>query len=278
MKKSWVTSVFVSILTASLFLAGCGSTNSSTGSTGETTGGDNHATASSLEDIKKAGKIRIGTEGTYAPFTFHDSSGKLTGFDVELASEIAKRIGVEAEFIESKWDGMFAGIDAGRFDIVVNQVAIREDRLQKYDFSDPYNVSKAVLLVAEDNQEIKSFADLKEKKAGQTLTSNLTEIAKQNGAEIVQTEGFNQAMDLLIAGRIDATVNDGLSFYDFKTKKPDAKVKVVAEHPDASKNGVMIKKGSKELVDAVNKALKEMQADGTYLKISEKYFSTDVSK
>lgn len=236
------------------------------------------ASKSLLETIKANGKIRIGTEGTYAPFTFHDKDGKLTGFDVEIAQEISKRLGVQPEFLETKWDGMFAGLDAKRFDVVINEVGIKEDRKVKYDFSDPYIVSKAVLIVNEDNQDIKKLADLKGKKAGQSLTSNLTEIAKSNGATIVQTDGFNQAIDLLLSKRIDATVNDGLSFLDFKKQRPDAKIKIVDETKEATPSAVLINKGNKELVDAINKSLADMKTDGTYLKISQKYFGADVSK
>lgn len=231
-----------------------------------------------LESVKASGKLRIGTEGTYAPFTFHDKDGKLTGFDVEIAEEVAKRLGVEPEFIETPWDGIFAGLDAKRFDAVFNEVTIRDDRKEKYDFSDPYIVSRAVLIVPEDNEDIKVFADLKGKKAGQSLTSNLTDIAKENGAEIVATEGFNQAIDLLLSKRIDATVNDGLSFLDLKKQRPDVKLKVVDEMPDAAESAALFNKGNEELVQAVNEALTSMKSDGTYLKISEKYFGEDVSK
>jgi len=234
--------------------------------------------ANSLEAIKANGKINIGTEGTYAPFTFHDKSGKLVGFDVELAEEVAKRLGVEPKFIETKWDGMFAGLDAKRFDLVSNEVSIRDDRKAKYDFSDPYIVSKAVLIVRQDNETIKKLADLKGKKAGQSLTSNLADIAKANGATIVQTDGFNQAIDLLLSKRIDATINDGLSYLDLKKQKPDVALKVVDEAQDAAQSGFLFNKGNKELVDAVNKALADIKSDGTYLKISEKYFGADVSK
>ncbi|MDF2591427.1 MAG: amino acid transporter substrate-binding protein [Clostridia bacterium] len=231
-----------------------------------------------LEKIKTEGVIKIGTEGTYAPFTFHDKDGKLTGFDVEIAEEIAKRLGVKAEFIETKWDGMFAGLDAKRFDAVANQVTIRPDRIEKYDFSDAYIVSKAVLIVGAENNDIKTFADLKGKKSGQSLTSNLGDIAKSNGAELVSVDGFNQALDLLTSKRIDATINDSLSFLDYKTQRPDAPIKVAAELDTKDESGILFNKGNQELVDAVNKALAEMKADGTYLKISQKWFSEDVSK
>jgi L-cystine transport system substrate-binding protein len=279
MKKFGV--VLTLLLAFSVVLAACGKKNNeSQGAASPSASPSASASASTslLDTIKANGKIRIGTEGTYAPFTFHDKDGKLTGFDVELAQEVSKRLGVEPEFIETKWDGMFAGLDAKRFDLVANEVGIRDDRKEKYDFSSPYIVSKAVLIVRQDNNEIKSLADLKGKKAGQSLTSNLADIARSNGAEIVQTEGFNQAIELLLSKRIDATVNDGLSFLDFKKQQPDAPIKVVAETSDASQSAFLFNKGNPELVDAVNKALDEMKQDGTYLKISEKYFGTDVSK
>ncbi|MEK4064585.1 MULTISPECIES: amino acid ABC transporter substrate-binding protein [unclassified Paenibacillus] len=232
----------------------------------------------SLEAVKASGKLRIGTEGTYAPFTFHDAEGKLTGFDVEIAKEITKRLGVEPEFIETQWDGLFAGMDAKRFDTIFNEVSITDERKVKYDFSEPYIVSKGALIVREDNQNITAFADLKGKKAGQSLTSNLSDIARENGAEIVAVDGFNQAIDLLTSGRIDATVNDGLSYLDLKKQKPDAKIKQVDETAEGSKSAAVFLKGNEELVNAVSDALAEMKSDGTYLKISEKYFGADVSK
>ncbi|MNO63561.1 L-cystine-binding protein TcyA precursor [compost metagenome] len=278
MKKSSI--LLSALLVFTLVLAACGNNNGqNTNSQGNSGNGETAQSEQTLLDqVKANGKIRVGTEGTYAPFTYHDKEGNLTGFDIELTREVAKRLGVEAEFIETKWDGIFAGLDAKRFDLVANQVSIRDDRKEKYDFSDPYIVSKAVLIVNEKNEDIKKLADIKGKKAGQSLTSNLTDIAKENGAEIVQTDGFNQAIDLLISGRIDATVNDGLSYLDFKKQKPDAPIKVVDEAANASHSGFLFNKGNAELVDAVNKALEEIKADGTYLKISEKYFGEDVSK
>lgn len=233
---------------------------------------------SDLEAIKSAGKLRIGTEGTYAPFTFHDDTGALVGFDVEIGREIAKRIGVEAEFIEGKWDGLIAGIDANRYDAVINQVGITDERKAKYDFSEPYIASKAVLIVRGDNSEITSFADLAGKKSAQTLTSNFAKLATENGAELVGTDGFDQSIALVVDGRADATINDSLSFYDFKKQKPDVDVKIAATQENADYSGVLIRKGNPELLQAINDALAAMKADGTYAQISEKYFGADVSQ
>ncbi|NGO51914.1 amino acid ABC transporter substrate-binding protein [Allomesorhizobium camelthorni] len=231
-----------------------------------------------LDAIKAAGVLKIGTEGTYAPFTYHDQSGKLVGFDVEIGEEIAKRLGVKAEFLEGKWDGLIAGLDANRYDAVINQVGITEERKAKYDFSDPYIASKAALIVREDNAEIKGFADLTGKRAAQSLTSNYGKIAEQAGAELIGTDGFDQSIALVVQGRADATINDSLSFLDFKKKQPNAPVKIAATEDEAAYSGVIVRKGDPELVAAINEALKAMKADGTYQKIAEKYFGQDVSQ
>ncbi|WP_377290132.1 amino acid ABC transporter substrate-binding protein [Rhizobium sp. SG2393] len=231
-----------------------------------------------LDQIKSAGVIKIGTEGTYAPFTFHDKSGKLVGFDVEIGEAVAAKLGVKAEFIEGKWDGLIAGLDANRYDTVINQVGITEARKQKYDFSEPYIASKAVLIVKEGNEDIKSFDDLKGKTSAQSLSSNFGKIAEAAGAELVGTDGFDQSIQLVLTGRADATINDSLSFLDFKKQQPQAPVKVVAEKPDADYSGIIVRKGDADLVAAINKALAEIKADGTYKTISDKYFGQDVSK
>lgn len=231
-----------------------------------------------LNEIKSAGTLKIGTEGTYAPFTFHDASGKLVGFDVEIGEAVAAKLGVKAEFVEGKWDGLIAGIDAKRYDTVINQVGITEARKQKYDFSEPYIASKAVLIVKQDNEDIKGFADLKGKKSAQSLTSNFGKIAETNGAELVGTDGFDQSIQLVLTGRADATINDSLSFLDFKKQKPDAPVKIAAEQENADYSGIIIRKGEPELLEAINKALADIKADGTYQKIADKYFGQDVSK
>ncbi len=231
-----------------------------------------------LDAVKQAGALRIGTEGTYAPFTFHDASGELVGFDVEIGRAIAEHIGVEPQFVEGPWDGLIAGIDANRYDVVINQVGINAERQAKYDFSEPYIASKAVLVVREDNTDITSFEDLSGKRSAQTLTSNFGKLAQQYGAELVPTEGFDQSIALVTQGRADATINDSLSFYDFKKQQPDAEVKIVAEAEDADFSGVLLAKNRPELLAAINAALEEIKADGTYAEISQKYFGEDVSQ
>ncbi|WP_438315406.1 transporter substrate-binding domain-containing protein [Sporosarcina sp. FA9] len=265
--------LFILLFSATVLLVACGNTDK-----GKTSDKDNSGkgTVELLTKIKEDGKLLIGTEGTYPPFTFHDEQGKLTGFDVEVAEEIAKRLGVEPVFFETQWDAIFAGLDSKRFDMIANQVGIREDRLEKYDFSKPYITSAAVLVTHTDNKDVTGFEDIKGLKSAQSLTSNYADTAKSYGAEIVGVEGFNQAIEMLNSKRVDVTINDRLSVLDFKKHKPDAPVQVIATHEDASKMGLMFRKGNETLVEEVNKTMDEMIKDGTYLKISEKWFGEDV--
>ncbi|MBV2143194.1 amino acid ABC transporter substrate-binding protein [Falsochrobactrum sp. TDYN1] len=231
-----------------------------------------------LDAIKAAGVLKIGTEGTYAPFTYHDKDNKLVGFDVEIGEAVAAKLGVKPQFVEGKWDGLIAGLDSKRYDAVINQVGITEERQKKFNFSNPYIVSKVVLIVNDKNDTIKNFADLKGKKAAQSLTSNYGKLAKESGAELVATDGFDQSIQLVLTGRADATLNDSLSYLDFKKQQPDAPVKVVAEKENADASGIIVRKGDDDLVAALNKALDEIKTDGTYDKISQKYFGQDVSR
>jgi L-cystine transport system substrate-binding protein len=277
MKK--LTFIFVLLFSTLLILSACGKDDKAKEDKKE-----EPKTAEKTEDqdllakVKDDGKLLIGTEGTYAPFTFHDESGNLTGFDVEIATEVAKRLGVDPEFKETQWDAIFAGLDAKRFDMIANQVGIRPDRQEKYDFSDPYITSAAVLIVHKDNNEVKNFEDIKGLNAAQSLTSNYGDLAKKNGANLVSVEGFTQSVELLASKRVDVTINDRISFLDYTKQRPDAPIKIAATSEDASASGLMFRKGSDKLVTEVNKALTEMVEDGTYKKISEKWFGEDVLK
>lgn len=231
-----------------------------------------------LAAVQSSGELRIGTEGTYAPFTYHDGANKLVGFDVEIGEAVAGKLGVKPVFVEGKWDGLIAGLDANRYDAVINQVGITDQRKQKYDFSAPYIVSKAVLIVRDDNTDIQDFADLKGKRAAQSLTSNYAAMATEAGAELLGTNGFDELVQLVLTKRADATINDSLSFLDFKKQKPDAPVKIVAEQEDSAASGIIVRKGDPEFVAALDKALEEIKADGTYQAIADKYFGQDVSR
>jgi L-cystine transport system substrate-binding protein len=268
--KKWKLS-FILLVALSILLAACG------GNTEEKEQSSDEGKQSLYDKVKEDGELLIGTEGTYPPFTFHDESGELTGFDVEIAREVAERLGVKPVFRETQWDAMFEGLNSERFDMIANQVGIREDRQEKYDFSVPYIESTAVVVTSKDNDKVKSFEDIKGLVSAQSLTSNYKDIAEKNGATIQGVEGLAQAVQLLEQGRVDVTVNDKISILDYLNKQKDANIKITAEAGEASESGLMFRKGSDKLVEEVNKALEEMMNDGTYQEISEKWFGEDVS-
>ncbi|MRG87657.1 amino acid ABC transporter substrate-binding protein [Salinibacillus xinjiangensis] len=234
--------------------------------------------SNSYDEIMESGVISVGTEGTYAPFTFHNEEDKLTGYDVEVMREVANRMGLEVDFQETQWDSMFAGLNAERFDVIANQVGINEDRLENYDFSIPYTVSSAVVVVPENNNDITSFEDIEGKTSGQSLTSNYQAIAKEHGAEIQGVEGLAQSIELIKQGRADMTVNDRLAVLDYIQQQPDAGIKIAAQEDEVSETAFAFRKGNEKLVEAVNEQLEAMKEDGTLTEIAKKWFGEDVSQ
>jgi cystine transport system substrate-binding protein len=266
------------VAVAALGLAGCASGDAGTGSPAGTSG--TPAAASSLSDVQAAGELVIGTEGTYSPFSFHEGSGSgaLTGYDVDVATAVAGKLGVEPVFEETQFDGIFAGLEAGRWDVIANQISITPEREEVYDFSEPYTVSPGVIIVKGSDSGISSFADLAGKTTAQSLTSNWNELATKSGAKVEAVEGFAQAVTLLQQGRVDATINDRLTLLDYQKQQGDSDLEVAAQTDDPSLNAFVFRKGSDDLVTAVDGALADLKADGTIASISEKYFGADVSQ
>lgn len=270
---------FYSLFILVLLLAACGGGGEEEKGKEETKEKDGaQPTETTLYDaIKEDGTLTVGTEGTYAPFTFHNDEDVLTGYDVEVIKEVAKRMDLEVEFKETQWDSMFAGLNAERFHLIANQVGINDERKENYDFSEPYTYSTAVLVIPKDSEGITSFEDLSGKKSAQSLTSNYGKIAEENGAELVGVEGLAQAIELMKQGRAEATVNDKLAVLDYIKQKGEDDIQIVAETDDVTEMAFIFNKDNKELVDAVNEQLKAMKEDGTLKKISEEWFGEDVS-
>lgn len=284
MKKSKIFSLLFTVLITSAAFTGCaqqaGTQNpaQAAGEPASSAAAQSGAGSDLLGQIQEKGIMLVGTEGTYSPFSYHDSDNKLVGFDVEIAEAVGKELGVQTQFVETKWDSMVAGLDAKRFDVVFNQVGTTDERKQKYDFSTPYTVTRAALVVRSDNQDLKSFDDLKNKKSAQSLTSNYAQMAQKYNAQLVGTDGFNQSADLVISKRADATINDDIAYYDYKKQKPDAPLKIAVTLDGASRNAALIRKGNDSFVKAVDDALAKLAADGTLSKISNQYFGKDVTK
>ena len=228
-----------------------------------------------LDKVLAAGKLVVGTEGTYPPNSYYDDDENLVGFDVEVAAAIAGKLGVEIEYFVGPWDSLFASMDSGRIDTVINEVEVTEERQLKYDFSDPYTYIHGALLVAGDNEEIASFDDLSGKLAAQNSTSTWGLLAESYGAEIVPVTADSQTFDLITTGRADFTLNAETAFADYISKHPDVDVKIVAHTDSASSSVVPAPKGSEKFVAAVNQAIAELREDGTLAELSIKYFNGD---
>ena len=231
-----------------------------------------------LDTIKERGYINVGTEGTYAPNTYHDESGKLVGFDVEVAALVAKYLGVEVRYVETEWASIFAALDAGQIDIVVNEVNKTEERAAKYDFSEPYCFVKGAILVRKDDDSIKSFDDLKGKVAANESTSTWGALAEEKGATLDPVNAMAQSITELTSGRADCTLNYITAFNDYLKANPDAPVKISCESEPEPSSYIPVKKGETRLVEAINEALKKAQESGELAAVSVKYFDLDLTK
>jgi L-cystine transport system substrate-binding protein len=229
--------------------------------------------------LVNAGTLTVATEGTYRPFSYHDDgSGDLVGYDVEVAEAVAEKLGLEIEFQETQWDAIFAGLEAGRFDAIANQVSINPGREESYLFSAPYTVSPGVIVVKEGDTSISGFDDLAGKTTAQSLTSNWFELAKEAGANVEAVEGWAQAVALLEQGRVDATINDELTFLDYVKTNGQSGLEVAVETDDPSLSAFALTKSKEALVEAIDAALAELRTEGVLAELGDKYFGADVSE
>ena len=233
-----------------------------------------------LSQIQANGTITVAMEGTWAPWTYHNEQDELVGYDVEIAQKIAEKLGVTVNFVEGEWDGLLAGLDDGRYDIMVNGVGITAERQEKYDFSTPYAYNRTAVIVRGEYEDIHFMEDLKGKTTANTISSTYAEQAEAYGATVTGVDDLNQTIELLLSGRIDATLNAEVVFADYKNAHPEANIKIAAYSDDVERVAIPVRKGadSATLLDAINQALAELSADGTLTALSEKYFGTDISK
>lgn len=239
--------------------------------------GSAQSSSNLLESIKSAGKIRIGVEGTYRPYTYHDASGKLAGFEYDIAETLAKDLGVTAEYIETPWDSLIAGVDAGRYDIVLNNVAPTEERKKKYDFSVPYAHSRARVGVKKDSS-LKNASEISGHSAAQSATSNYRKLVEERGATIIEVTGFDEAIEQVLTGRAELTANDSVSFAEYFKEHPNADLRLLEGEVGPGTNvAVLLPKNQTALKDAIDASIKKHLGNGDFKAIFEKHVSEDLS-
>ncbi|MCL6427639.1 transporter substrate-binding domain-containing protein [Bacillus subtilis] len=238
------------------------------------------------EQIKDKGKIVVATSGTLYPTSYHDTdsgSDKLTGYEVEVVREAAKRLGLKVEFKEMGIDGMLTAVNSGQVDAAANDIDVTKDREKKFAFSTPYKYSYGTAIVRKDDLSgIKTLKDLKGKKAAGAATTVYMDVARKYGAkEVIYDNATNeQYLKDVANGRTDVILND----YYLQTLAlaafPDLNITI---HPDIkympNKQALVMKKSNAALQKKMNETLKKMSKDGTLTKLSKQFFNkADVSK
>lgn len=236
---------------------------------------------------RTAETLRVGTEGAYAPFTFQDEKGQLTGYDVEVVRELGRRAGLEVVFVPTPWDSIFLGLEARKFDVVANQIGKTPEREKKYLFTQDYLVSGAQIIVKKDRpgsfQGLESLAGLK---VGTGVGSNYSKLLEAHnasgkpGIDIRYYEGnLTTVLQDIVAGRLDATVNDRLTV-GYNVKSLGLPVKLVGEPIALVPSHLVVRKGpqGEALVKRLDAALAAARADGTLAKLSVKWFGADYTR
>ncbi|MCA0921556.1 transporter substrate-binding domain-containing protein [Pseudooceanicola nanhaiensis] len=226
-------------------------------------------------ELLEPGVLSAATEGTYPPFSMRAPDGKLDGLEIRVMGEIAKRLGLEYKPVLVKWESVLIGLEADQYDIVSVAMDITEERQQKVMFSDGWLESGGRVVVRKDS-DITTPADVKGKKVGGLVASNWTKIAEELGGEVKSYKAESDAMQDLANGQVDAIITDAVAAaYAIQTS--NLPLKLVEEPVSSIQKGFAIKMGKPNLAKAVNGALADMIADGTYATLTEELIGVDVA-
>jgi polar amino acid transport system substrate-binding protein len=232
------------------------------------------AEARTLEEIKKAGTIVAASEGAFPPFNFFEGK-KLVGFEIDVGDEIAKRLGVQVEWKALAFDALLAGLQTDRFDMVIASFGVTPERQKAVDFTEPHYCTGGVIV--SKGGKVKTPADLAGKTVVvQTGTTYLQNVQKLKGLKGVKNfPKDTDARAAVVAGRADAWVTDKFVAKEALEKDPKAGL-VMGDFLFVEQVATAVRKGNTSLTEAINKALADMMADGTYEKLSKKYFGEDI--
>jgi ABC-type amino acid transport substrate-binding protein len=280
MKKMTLSMI---VLITAFSLTACGKSTTPTNATTTTatataaaTSKPSEATAGSdeLAKIKKAGVINVGIEGAYPPFNSYDNDKQLVGFDVDLTNEFAKRLGVKVNFVVTPWDSIIAGLLAKKFDILLSSMGITEERKQKVDFSNPYYTTYSALFVP-TNSAITDPKQMTGKKIGALLGSKFADDAKELGGIVSTYKNDTLAHQDMSLGRLDGVITDKI-VGAVTAKANNYPEKRIDKPLTTYKIGIAVNKGEPALLNEINTVLKSIMDDGTYTKISTKWFNEDI--
>jgi polar amino acid transport system substrate-binding protein len=276
-KKRNILSVL--LLSVALLAAGCGSAETSgnngdgqASATSDTSSSASSAAGSSM--TREEGVFTFVSSGEFQPFSYY-KDGQLTGFDVEIGMELAKRMGLKPNPVTAPFSGIITGIKEGRYDAAVASHTITEERLQQVDFSDPYYLSGGHLFTR-PGEEITSLEDLRGKEVAVALGTVYEQLAREYTDNIKTYDSDVTALRALDQGKHDAVVTD-IIVGDIAIQQ-GFKIKATGVKFTEDKQGIAVRKGNTELLNKINEALRQMHEDGTYQKLSEKYFNRDISK
>jgi polar amino acid transport system substrate-binding protein len=232
------------------------------------------AEARTLEEIKKDGKIIAASEGAFPPFNFFEGK-KLVGFEIDVGEEIARRLGVQVEWKALAFDALLAGLQADRWDMVIASFGVTPERQKAVDFTDPHYCTGGIIV--SKGGKVKTADDLKGKAVVvQTGTTYLQNVQKLKGLKSVKNfPKDTDARAAVVAGRADAWVTDKFVAKEALEKDQKAGL-VMGDFLFVEQVATAVRKGNGELAGAINKALADMMADGTYEKLSRKYFGEDI--
>jgi L-cystine transport system substrate-binding protein len=231
--------------------------------------------SATMQRVKRAGVMRVGFEGAYPPFNFLNEQKQFDGFDVDVANDIARRLGIRVEFVATQFEALIGGLDADKWDIVIAQMSITDQRKKQVDFTDPYVVTGGVIIVRNGESGYTTLADLKGKRVGAGSGTTFEEVATAAGAEVTTYKSVNQYVQDLENRRLDAIINDRITMgYLIKSKNLPLKISST-DLVSRDVIGMAVKKNNPDFVAAVNKALNEMKTDGTYKTIYVKWFGVE---
>jgi len=235
------------------------------------------AVADELDKLKEEGVMRIAMSGAYPPFNFVNDQNEVVGFDPAIGAEIAKRMGLEVEIITTAWDGIIGGLLAKKYDAIVGSMSITEERKEVVDFVGPYYRMSRAIFTAEGSP-ITSLDGLADATVGATLGETHEQWAKEQGYNVRTYKGLPELLLELENGRIDAIVTDDIPVLLAirESGKAIAQLDTSSLEGVADQAGIAVRQGNPELVAAMQAALDELQADGTYLTIAEEWVGGDI--